>query len=212
MGTLSSRFWRREALRVGALMMGGLFLMTGCDSSTEPGPPVAAEVELDHEEVVLGAIGATIELNAVVRDADGVPIPAASVTWASSDEGVAAVSGDGLVTTVGVGEAEITATSGDASASTLVIVEQEPASVEVTPAEVSLIGPGAYAELTAELLDSEGSPIDGAEFTWSSSDEEVATVDEDGTVEAVGEGTATITAESGGESGTAEVTVTLEDD
>jgi uncharacterized protein YjdB len=211
MQTHSWNPWRSSVLRTGALMMGGMLLITACDSgsSTEPDPQVAAEVELEHQELTVTAVGATVELTVVVLDVDGVEIPNATVTWNSSDEGVAAVSGDGLVTTVGVGEAEVTATSGDASASTLVIVEQEPASVAVTPAELSLIGPGASAEVTPELLDSEGTPIEGAEFAWSSSDEGVAIVDEEGVVTSVGSGTATITAESAALTGDVEVTVTL---
>ena len=49
--------------------------------------------------------------------------------------------------------------------------------------------------------------MDGAAFSWSSSDAGVARVDEAGLVEAVAEGTARITATSGDASGVAEITV-----
>jgi uncharacterized protein YjdB len=86
-----------------------------------------------------------------------------------------------------------------------------PDAVEVSPESVTLTETGATEQLTAVVYDEDGDEIEDAEVTWSSSDEEVATVDEDGLVEAVGEGTATITATSGEASGTAEVTVEIED-
>jgi hypothetical protein len=87
----------------------------------------------------------------------------------------------------------------------------DPASVEVSPEELALTALGETGELTAAVLDEDGEEIPNATVTWSSSDEEVATVDEDGVVEAVGEGSATITAVSGEVEGTAEVTVSPDD-
>ena len=51
--------------------------------------------------------------------------------------------------------------------------------------------------------------IPGVTFTWSSSDENVATVNSSGLVTAVADGTSTITATAGGIDGTALITVTL---
>lgn len=87
----------------------------------------------------------------------------------------------------------------------------DPASVEVSPEELVLTASGETGELTAAVLDEDGEEIPNATVTWTSSDEEVATVDEAGVVEAVGEGSATITAMSGEVEGTAEVTVSPDD-
>ena len=87
----------------------------------------------------------------------------------------------------------------------------EPASVEVSPQELALTAIGEIGELSATVLDEDGEEISGATVTWNSSDVEVATVDEDGVIEAVGEGSATITAASGEVAGTAEVTVSPDD-
>ena len=87
----------------------------------------------------------------------------------------------------------------------------EPASVEVSPQELVLTAIGETGELSATVLDEDGEEISGATVTWDSSDVEVATVDEDGVIEAVGEGSATITAESGDVEGTAAVTVSVDD-
>ena len=65
------------------------------------------------------------------------------------------------------------------------------------------------AKDSTEKLTATLSPADAeAEITWKSSNDQVATV-KDGTVTAVGKGTATITAEAGGKSATCKVTVTV---
>jgi hypothetical protein len=60
----------------------------------------------------------------------------------------------------------------------------------------------AAGTLTAAVtVTSGGAAVDGATVTWSSGDEDVATVDEDGVVTLVGEGSTTITASYAGETG-----------
>jgi hypothetical protein len=85
-----------------------------------------------------------------------------------------------------------------------------PAAVEITPEEALLEEIGETIALEATVFDEDDEIIADAEVTWSSDDEDVATVDEEGVVEAVGVGTATITAESGQASGSAELTVEAE--
>ena len=52
----------------------------------------------------------------------------------------------------------------------------EPASVEMSPEEIVLSAIGETGELSATVLDEDGEEISGATVTWSSSDEDVATV------------------------------------
>lgn len=68
---------------------------------------------------------------------------------------------------------------------------------------------GDTKTLTATVLDAEGNPDDSAEVNWFSDDRLVATVDDDGTVTAVGNGTATITASSEGRKAICTVNVNL---
>lgn len=76
-------------------------------------------------------------------------------------------------------------------------------SIRLSPTSVII------AVSSSETLKATVSPKDAenAEVTWTSSDENVATVSNDGVVTGKGVGTATITAEAGGKSATCEVTV-----
>jgi len=101
--------------------------------------------------------GQTLQLGATVKP----PNSGATVTWSSSNSGVAAVSSTGLVTAVAAGTSTITATAGSKSGSSAITVS--PAS-----AGVVFVGAGDIAscastgdEATATLLDG----ISGDVFT-----------------------------------------------
>ncbi len=78
--------------------------------------------------------------------------------------------------------------------------------IKVSPDTLTLTKKDETAQLTAEVTPSYA---DNKRVTWQSSDEKVATVDENGKVTAVGKGTATITATSVSGSYTATVSVTV---
>ncbi|WP_299100127.1 Ig-like domain-containing protein [uncultured Winogradskyella sp.] len=131
-------------------------------------------------------------------------------TWSSSDESIATVSQSGIVSPVSEGEVTITFTTSDGDFTddaiitvTNVVIPLE--SVIVTP-ETSNIELGNNLQLTTEFFPSNTSDISGI---WSSSDDTIATVDEDGNVTAlmVGEVTITFTANDGGFSDSSSITV-----
>ena len=74
--------------------------------------------------------------------------------------------------------------------------EQPPtvASVAVTPSTATLVSFGETVQLAATASDASGNAISGKTFTWSSSDENMATVSSSGEVAAVANGSVTITA------------------
>src|SRR2546429_618834 len=80
------------------------------------------------------------------------------------------------------------------------------ASVDVSPATASL-PVGATVQLVATPRDASGNPLPGRVVTWASSNTTVATVSASGVVTGKVAGTATITATSEGQSGTAAITV-----
>lgn len=131
-------------------------------------------------------LGQTVQLKSSVE----------GVTWESSKTDVATVDANGLVTSVAVGSASITA-SKDGYRSGSITIKVDLEKIEVTASANSVVK-GQTVTVTANK---EG-------VTWSSSDTNVATV-ENGVVTGVNFGTATITASKDGfNPGTVEISVT----
>ena len=169
--------------------------------------PEAATITVSPAEATLLSIGETVQLSATVKDQNGEIMTDVAVTWTSRDTTVATVDGNGLVTAAGNGTGTVEASAGTASGLASTTVDQRPAEVRVSPEEVTLVSFGEAVQLSAEALDANGHMIQGANFTWSSDDESVATVDGDGRVVAIGNGAATIEVSAEGAAGTSDVTV-----
>lgn len=84
-----------------------------------------------------------------------------------------------------------------------------PAAVELNPESITLTAIGETETVEVTVLDEDGIEIPDPVVTWTTSDDDVVLVDEDGVIEAVGGGAATITATSGDVSGSVEVMVEL---
>ena len=163
-------------------------------------------VTVSPATVQFSALGESVQLSAEVLDQNRRVLAGASVAWASGNAAVATVDGSGLVTAAANGTATVTATTGGASGAAMVTVMQSAGSVVVSPA-TDTVTLGDRLRLAAEAFDENGHAVEGAQFTWSSSDASVATVDASGLLTGVAEGTATITATAGDAGGTAEITV-----
>ena len=152
-------------------------------------------------------VGQTAPLSATVRDTAGVVVTDRVVTWTSSDIHVAVVSTAGVVTGVAPGSATISATSeGRSGTSTVTVVPPAIASVTLQP-DAATIRVGATTTLTATVKDVTDAVVTDRDITWTSSNVAVATVSASGVVTGRAVGTATISATSGGKSGSAAVTV-----
>lgn len=129
-----------------------------------------------------------------------------TVTWSSSNASVASVDANGTVTAVAEGSATISAKAGDKTAICTVTVKKNVVAVEsITLDKSSLeLTEGETATLTASVKPDNAT---NKTVTWSSSNQSVATVDQNGTVTAVAEGNTTITAKAGDKSATCTVTV-----
>lgn len=170
--------------------------------------PVPTRITVTPSSHTLEAIGATVQLSATVRDQRNNVMSGQTVTWSSGDEAVATVSATGLVTAVANGMTEITARSGSLSASADITVAIPVAtSLTIEPAEHTLEAIGDTLQLAAVVLDQHENAMEDVTVTWSSGDETVATVDENGLVTAVDNGMAEITAQAGDAMGTAAITV-----
>ena len=198
----------KPPLRAAAVLVAGMALSTlACgDGAMEPSAtPTPSVVWVTPATVELSALGDTAQLSADVRDQQGQSMAGAAVTWTSEAPEVATVDSQGLVTAVGNGSAAITASAGSASGSATTWVAQE-----VRDVSVSVPGPvlvGDTVRLVAEAKDANGHAVAGSEFSWSSSDTTVATVDASGLVTGLASGEAEVTATSSGVAGGAEVAV-----
>src|SRR5687768_14141894 len=156
----------------------------------------------------------TVQLTAVVRDANGGTLIGRTVTWTSLTPGVATVSASGLVTGVKSGSANVYALSeGKSDTATITVVTPPPppppaavASVTVTPASVS-VETSRTVQLTAVLRDASGNTLTGRAITWTSLNPSVATVSASGLVTGLTVGNANVYALSEGKSDTSAITV-----
>ncbi len=150
--------------------------------------PVIPEIQVDPVTAQL-EVGETTQLTATVTPAD-----AGKILWSSSDETVATVDENGVVTALKAGEATITASlasNSDVKATSTITVVDKPVvipkiTVEPSSAQLEV---GKTTQLTATVT-----PSDAGKILWSSSDETVATVNENGVVTALKAGEVTIKA------------------
>jgi subtilisin family serine protease/uncharacterized protein YjdB len=168
---------------------------------------VPAAISVTLAEITLSAVGDTARLSAEVSDSRGNTISGLSVRWTSADTGVAEVDEAGLVTAVANGETQIAATVQDVSEEVTVQVAQVAAAISIAPTQVSFDALGDTVRLAAQVLDAGGTPIEDGSLEWVSSDANVAGVDQQGLVIAVGNGVASVWAQAGELSEDAEVSV-----
>lgn len=132
------------------------------------------------------------------------------VTWNSSNKNVITVDANGRISAVGVGKADIYAYAADGSGLydyKSVEVVRPVASISVNPTSVS-IPEGGFASVTATVSPANATYLG---VDWSSSDNNVATVDANGGITGLSAGTCTITAtamDGSGVVGRCRVTVT----
>ncbi len=147
--------------------------LTACGGGDDGGtaPPSVASVAITAPATApsFQTLTRTVQFTAVARDAALATVAGATITWNSSNIAVATVSGSGLVTAVGNGTTQVTATaSGISSPALAVTVAQVVATVNVTPAAVAFGAIGSTRLLTAAVVDSSGAAVSGAPaVTWT---------------------------------------------
>ena len=180
---------------------------TASGSATVTVEQVVRAVTVSPAADTLLALGDTVRLVAEAEDGNGHVMAGAEFSWASSDTLVAIVDATGLVTAAANGVAAVTATSGAASGSATMTVEQGVEAMTVFPVADTLLALGDTVRLAGEATDRNGRAVAGARFSWASSDTLIAMVDAMGLVTAAANGVATVTATSGAASATARILV-----
>jgi serine/threonine-protein kinase len=143
--------------------------------------------------------GSGIKLQATARSREGLPVSGAQVEWKSASPGVVGVSTSGVVTALGEGQAAVTATVGAASATVMIRVARVPVSLLRVGGLPEVWEVGQHQVLTAVPLDQAGAVLPGRSARWTALDPAIATVQQDGTVEARAAGRARIQAECEGQ-------------
>ncbi|HEX9563878.1 MAG TPA: Ig-like domain-containing protein [Gemmatimonadaceae bacterium] len=153
------------------------------------------------------SVGATFQFAAQPKGAANQNLDGRVVTWSSSNETVATVSPNGLVTAVAAGNAMVFATSEGIQGSATLTVQVQPVATVTVSASATTAAIGVQITAMAVLKDAGGNILTGRAIVWSSSNQAVATVSNDGLVATIGLGTTTITATSEGQSGSVVITV-----
>ena len=180
---------------------------TGTATITIVPPPVAA-VSVTPATATI-ATGASLQLTAVLTDANGTVLTGRTITWSTTANGVASVTSQGLVSGNAPGTATITAQSeGHTGATVITVIVPPVASVTVTPGSAT-VEVGKTVQLSATTKDASGNVLTGRAVTWASAAPAAATVSATGSVQAIAPGTTTVTATSEAQSGTATITVTV---
>lgn len=173
-------------------------------SCTRPEPEIevtSVSISQPGAEMVEGE---SLQLTALVQPTGAKD---KSVVWASSKTSVAVVSQDGLVQALREGSSKITATSVNGKVgSCAVTVSRKVVAVQSVAFEKTAL---SLVEGDTEALSVSISPADATEtdVAWSSSNENVVTVNDYGVITAVGAGEAVVKAMVGGITASCRVTV-----
>ena len=168
----------------------------------KPAVPVSA-IELDKTSLQLYE-GTEVTLKATVLPQDATD---PSVTWRSADETIASVDENGTVHALKAGETRIVAQAGakQAECAVKVLARTIPVSaIVLNKTSLPDMVMGETAQLTATVQPENASH---PEVSWSSTNAEIASVDQKGLVRALKEGSARIVAYADGVEATCDVTM-----
>ncbi len=132
------------------LLLAAVAVLAACGDSTGP-DVVQVTVSPTSASIV---VGATQQFTATAKDASGNPVTGVTVTWASSDNGVASVSDAGLATGTGSGTAAITATISGVAGSSAVSVSAQQTCDNAQTVSLSIGGSAVYDAADCIILPS----------------------------------------------------------
>jgi uncharacterized protein YjdB len=186
---------------------------TACAGEKPTSPETASSVSVATNIKTL-PYAATAQITATVIGSSGRSLAGRPISWSSSNDAYATVSGEGLVTAGAVrgGTAEpvtITATSDGRSGSITLAIQPIPVST-ITPSLMQLsLYVGQNSQLGVTLKDVTGGTLSGRAVTWSSSTPSIVSVTATGLVTSNSPGTATVTATVEGKSAAVSIAVAL---
>lgn len=206
--TDKSLTWTTADENVATVDSEGLVTITGIGSteitvSANDGSGVNASVSVNGIATAAESINISAESSTTLVDGETVQLFASvlpetttdkTVTWQSSDESIASVDTEGLVSAhEKTGVAIITASCGDVSASIEITVAPTPVeSIEIIPSNLNIVV-GEKVSLEVSVLPENATD---KSLIWESSNPVVASVDNNGLVVGISDGTTNITVSS----------------
>ena len=206
------RRYRARSLTAFLLVHCAAFLSGGggCTESGGATSPQAANVASVLVSTPNGTnldVGATLQLSVTLRSASGVELTGRRVSWTSSNLVAATVDTLGLVSGIAPGTTTVTASSDGRSGGVALVVDSPPVATVLVSVPSGTLQPRAQVRASVTLRTASGDTLDGRAVGWRTSDTTVARVDNDGTVVAIGAGTADLVAISEGKEGRTSITV-----
>lgn len=155
-----------------------------------------ASMDISPKKVKIYGLERSSRLTGRLLDKEGQPLEVGPITWASARPDIVSVDATGRLVAKKEGTTAVTATYKKLSVK--IPVEVLDVNVlNVTPMQANLIGPvGTRLNLLLTIKNSKNKPID-LKVIWSSSDEKIATVSQDGIVTSVAPGAVTVAAKIG---------------
>lgn len=157
-----------------------------CKVTVKPGVVPVESITLDKSELSLNK-GDSFTLTAVVKPDNATD---KTVTWTSTDGAIAYVTQEGKVMALSGGDAVVTATAGEVSATCVVTVTVPVQSVSLDVTSMTL-KPGAESSLLVTILPEDAT---NRKVTWTNTNPSVATIDELDNITALAVGTTVLTA------------------
>ncbi|MDQ6827907.1 MAG: Ig-like domain-containing protein [Gemmatimonadota bacterium] len=184
-------------------------VLSACGGGDGGTPPVTvASVTVNGASTV--TVGSVIQLTGTANGSNGTALQR-TFSWSSDNNAVATVNSVGGVSGVGVGTANIKATTDGKEGLKPVTVTLEPVASVAVSAPATTIGIGASVVFSAQARDASGNVLTGRTINWSSSDVSKATVSPatgaTTNVTGVGAGTANIIATVEGVTGQLQATI-----
>ena len=140
------------------------------------------------------AIGDTLQLAVIAKDARGNALLGVQTVWSSTDSIVATVDSAGTVIARSAGTAAITVAVGNKVAKSQVVVRQRPTEIRIVGDSILRLPEGERGLAVAFVADARRQRIFGLKVRWRSADPSIAAVDSSGNVSGTAVGRTTFTA------------------
>ena len=155
-----------------------------------------ASMDISPKKVKIYGLERSSRLTGRLLDKEGQPLELGPIVWTSAKSDIVSVDPTGRLVAKKEGTTTVTATYQKLSVK--IPVEVVDVNVmSVAPVQANLIGPvGTRLNLLLTVKNSRDKPVD-LKVVWSSSDEKIVTVSQDGVVSSVAPGTVTVAAKIG---------------